>query len=282
MNCWNTTIWFQAKACGSKDHTLADGLPYWPRSPDDPKDPDNANEWIDNAYSFGVLLKIPQSNKVKQADTKVNVVKQFLDDPGHWVIKDEDFKKLIQWASEFFVLNWKFWRKDCLGKHKVVVEEHKWLELIRQAHDELGHKEVFTTRMRLGERFWWPHMHDDIKWYNKTCHECQVWLIKKIVIPPTISNPGGLFRKVYIDTMLMPKAKGYWYIIHARCLLTSYPEWMMVKNKNFKSIAKFIHENLLCRWGAIEIIVTDNAPQYTSSRLSGKNIPHLSHQDISI
>jgi hypothetical protein len=36
----------------------------------------------------------------------------------------------------------------------------------------------------------------------------------------------------------------------------------MVKNENYKMIAKFIHDHLLCRWGAIEIIVTDKAPQY--------------------
>ena len=42
----------------------------------------------------------------------------------------------------------------------------------------------------------------------------------------------------------------------------SYPEWTMVKNENFKTIAKFLFESLLCRWGAIEVLVSDNAPQY--------------------
>jgi hypothetical protein len=105
-------------------------------------------------------------------------------------------------------------------------------------------------------------MDNDIKWYTRTCHECQVRLTKKIMIPPTVAKPHGLFRKVYIDTMLMPKARGFRYIIHARCSLTSYPEWDMLRNENFKTIAKFIYEKLLCQWGAIEIVVTDNAPQY--------------------
>lgn len=124
-------------------------------------------------------------------------------------------------------------------------------------------------------------MDDDVKWYNKTCHECQVRLLKKNIIPPTVSNPSGLFRKVYIDTMLMPKAKGYRYIIHARCSLTSYPEWSMVKHENFKTIAKFIHESLLCRWGAIEIIVTDNAPQYLQAADYLAKVFHIYHIKIS-
>ena len=35
----------------------------------------------------------------------------------------------------------------------------------------------------------------------------------------------------------------------------------MVKHKNFKTIAVFLYE-LVCRWGAIKVLVTDNAPQY--------------------
>ena len=62
--------------------------------------------------------------------------------------------------------------------------------------------------------------------------------------------------------MLMPKAKGYRYIIYACCSLSSFPEWAKLQNKNFKTIATFIFKVLLCRWRAIKIIVSDNAPQY--------------------
>lgn len=124
-------------------------------------------------------------------------------------------------------------------------------------------------------------MDDDVKWYARTCHECQVRLVKKIITPPTVAKPAGLFRKVYIDTMLMPKAKGYRYIIHARCSLTSYPEWTMVRNENFKTIAKFIHETLLCRWGAIEVLVTDNAPQYIQAAEYLAEKHHIHHIKIS-
>jgi hypothetical protein len=105
-------------------------------------------------------------------------------------------------------------------------------------------------------------MEEDIKWFIQTCHECQIWLVKKLNISPTVPMPAGLFQKIFIDTMLMPKVRGYQYIIHACCLLSSYPKWFTLQNKNFKTIAKFIHNMLLCRWGAIEIFVSDNAPQY--------------------
>ena len=81
--------------------------------------------------------------------------------------------------------------------------------------------------------------------------------------------------------MLMPKAKGFRYIIYARCSLTSFPEWTMVRNENFRSIAKFIHKNLLCRWGALEIIVMDNALQYIQAAEYLSENFHIHHIEIS-
>ena len=187
-------------------------------------------------------LRIPRTENAVKGDNRLKAVKGFLDSPQTKLPSSEhDLKRLVKYALEFFILENRLWQKDSHGKHKLVIPEEKWLELIRQAHDELGHKGLFTVRLRLGERFWWPHMDEDIKWYIHTCHECQIRKTKKIVIPPIVAVPRGLFRKVYIDTMLMPKARGYQYIIHARCSLTSYPEWTMVKSENFKMIAKFIH-----------------------------------------
>ena len=318
---------FKLRHVSAKDHVAADGLSRRPRSPDDPEDEGDIEEWIDEAYAFSTeclntyrkditakpsvdektgetfsihmnnkkshprhdktvltseILKIPRSPKAKEREEILSKIRSFLDNPVKIPgMTEPDFRKFVKKASEYFVLDKKLWKKDRLGRHKLIIDEEKRLGIIKQAHDDLGHKGVFTVRTRIGERFWWPSMDDDIKWYIKTCHECQMRLVKKISIPPTVANPHGLFRKVYIDTMLMPKAQGYRYIVHARCSLTSYPEWVMLRNENFKTIAKFIHDTLLCRWGAIEVIVTDNAPQYLQAAdyLSDKH--HIHHIKIS-
>ena len=228
------------------------------------------------------VLKIPRTEKAEERDKQLKIIDKFLRDPTRIAGAPEiDRQKFIRAVTEFFVLNDKLWRKDRQGRHKLVIWEDKRLELIRRAHDDLGHKGIFTVRMRLAERFWWPHMESDIRWFIQTCHEYQIRLIKKIHIPPTVPTPAGLFRKVYVDTMLMPKARGYRYIIHARCSLTSFPEWTMVKNENFKSIAKFLHDNLLCRWGAIEVIISDNAPQYIQAAEYLSDKYHIHHIKIS-
>jgi hypothetical protein len=321
---------FKLRHVSAKDHAPADGLSRRRDSPEDPEDQDDAEEWIDNAYAFGIeclngsakyhpgmetypesnsetfsihmnssetdqfqhaqtksvfisgTLKIPRSEKAEQRDGALKKIEEFLRNPTRpSLVPKIDQKRFIKSVTEFFVLDNKLWRKDRHGRHKLVIEKEKRLHLIRQAHDDLGHKGIFTVKQRLGERFWWPHMDEDVKWYIRTCHECQVRLVKKIIIPPKVPMPAGLFRKVYIDTMLMPKAKGYRYIIHARCSLTSYPEWTMVKNENFKTIAKFIFEVLLCRWGALEILVSDNAPQYLQAAEYLSEKYHIDHIKIS-
>ena len=163
--------------------------------------------------------KIPRTERAVLKDNRVDMIKGFLEDMENKPIgNDEDIKKLAKQASEFFIFEGKLWKKDRQGRHKVFIPEQRRLGLIKQAHDDLGHKGVFTVKMRLGERFWWPHMDDDIKWYNQTCHECQIRSTKKVIIPPTVSNPGGLFRKVYIDTMLMPRHIGKLHCMDAIAL----------------------------------------------------------------
>jgi hypothetical protein len=55
----------------------------------------------------------------------------------------------------------------------------------------------------------------------------------------------------------------------------------MLKNENFKTIAMFIYLKLLCQWGAIEIIVTDNTPQYLQAVKYLAEKYHIHHIKIS-
>jgi hypothetical protein len=81
-------------------------------------------------------------------------------------------------------------------------------------------------------------------------------------IPLTVAAPASLVRKAHVDTMYMPHALGYRYIVQARCLLLSYPEHRKLHKENRSTIGTFIFEEIFCRWGALEEIVTDNGPAF--------------------
>ena len=138
-------------------------------------------------------------------------------------------------------------------------------EVLREAHDALGHKGYYSTLRTILDRFWWPSLAHDVKQYITTCHECQIRQTTKVHIPPTVATPAPLFRKAYIDTMLMPPAAGFRYIVQARCSLTAWPEWRALHVETARMLAAFIFEDILCRWGAVEEIVTDNGAAFVAA-----------------
>jgi transposase InsO family protein len=65
--------------------------------------------------------------------------------------------------------------------------------------------------------------------------------------------------------MFMPPAGGYRYIVQARCSLTAWPEWRALRTETGRTIGAFIFEEILCRWGAVGEIVTDNGTAYVAA-----------------
>ena len=71
-----------------------------------------------------------------------------------------------------------------------------------------------------------------------------------------------IFRKIYLDAMLMPVSKaGYRYIIAARDDLTLGSEGKALRGLTSKAVFQFLNEYIYCRYGAFDEIVTDNGSE---------------------
>ena len=66
---------------------------------------------------------------------------------------------------KFFLLHGSLWHQELHGCHQLVVPKHWCFGLIKEAHNDLGHKGVFTVQTRLLLRFWWLMLVEDIKWF---------------------------------------------------------------------------------------------------------------------
>src|ERR1700683_3858321 len=77
--------------------------------------------------------------------------------------------------------------------------------------------------------------------------------------------PAPLFSKIYIDTMHMPKSGGYRYIVQGRCSISHYVEFRSLRSENAKTLGDWLFEDVLCRWGVLMEIVTDNGPQFVKA-----------------
>ena len=228
------------------------------------------------------MTPIPYTEDDLRGDQRLDLVKNFLANAHRPTdMSDRDFKKFVRFASGFFVAEGRLYRKNKLGHHQVIPTATARYELVRQAHDEMGHKGTYTVWTRLSERFWWPHMDRHIKWFVQTCHQCQTRSFRKQHIPPIVAEPAPLFKKAYVDTMLMPKAGGYRYIVQARCSLTSWPEWKALKQENGKTIGEFLFQEVLCRWGGLAEIVTDNGGPFVNALEYLSEKYHIRHIKIS-
>jgi hypothetical protein len=187
----------------------------------------------------------------------------------------------LRQASRFFIKEGKLCRKNDSGRHQLVATIKDRLTILRKTHDNLGHKGIYATRRTIADRFWWPSLDEDVAWFIKTCHQCQIRSVEKVVLPPTISIPAPLFRKAYLDTMFMPLVQGYRYIVQARCSLISWPEWRKLKKENGRTLGAFIFEEILCRWGGLEEIVTDNGPAMVAALEWLSEKYHINHIRIS-
>ena len=175
-----------------------------------------------------------------------------------------ELKKFKRWARKFF-LNKKgrLYRRASNSTHKLVVEKEHRMYMMKSAHDSLGHRGVYPTAELIKQRFWWPEIERDVVWYIKTCHLCQERQRTLLEIPPVETHTPSIFQTIHADTIHMtPASNGCKYIVHGRDHLSSWAEARALKNESAEAIGRWLFEEIVCRWGCLVEIVTDNGPQF--------------------
>lgn len=248
---------------------------------DESQDPEDAPQLPDQGTPTPYSV-IPRSDSAVQSDKKLIVVQRWLETlerpPS---MSDSYYKTFMRYCTEFFVKEGRLWRKSNKGHHKVVVPPERRLFLLASAHNDVGHHGFYATNALLVERYWWPSMAHDISWFVMTCHVCQLRKTQQISIPPVVALPAPLFAKVYMDTMHLTPSGGYKYIVQARCSLTHWPEWEMLRKETAKTVATFILRNIIYRWGTLLEIVTDNGAPFVKALTYLAKHYHITHIRIS-
>jgi hypothetical protein len=188
-------------------------------------------------------------------------------------------KRFITQATRYMIHDGKFLRRNKSGPPlNVVIEPKTRLNILSQAHDDLGHRGVQPVWDILKMRFFWPRMHNDIQHHVASCHRCQIRSTKKLEIPLTVATPTALFQTVYIDIMMMPEADGFRMIVAARDDLSGACEAQALKTKTAEDLAGFFVTYLYSRYGCPRKVVTDNGPEVKAGfkrLMKDMNVPHV-------
>lgn len=203
------------------------------------------------------------------ADLRLDILRTWLDDPMARPdgFSDKEYRHFMKWASQFFKdKNGKLYKKGKANGHQLVVEKEHRTYMIKAAHDSLGHRGLFATKSLIELRFWWPEFERDIDGHVKSCELCQLRQKTLLRIPPVVTHTPSLFKRVHVDVMVMgTPSNGFNKVVDARDSLSRWLEARPIKNENARTLAMFLLEEIICRWGCMLELVTDNAPAFLAA-----------------
>ena len=116
-----------------------------------------------------------------------------------------------------------------------------------------GHIGVNKTSEKISSRYYWPNITLDVRQFCKTCCTCQMKkthgnLKKSSTEMHPIPVPTKVISQIGIDLMHMGKTnKGYNFVIMAVDYFSKYCELGALKNKEGRTIGKWIYDNIFCR-----------------------------------
>ena len=185
-------------------------------------------------------------------------------------------KNRIQSKSRFFevknnLLYKKDRRKKTRGKLLKVLQKHEIEPVLYMLHNHPlgGHLGIDIVLNKVKNLYYWPQMHDDIKAYIKSCDSCQRRGRKRNIEPLQPIPIGEPFNKIGIDVVgPLPRTKnGNKYIVVAIDYMTKWPEAKAIPTANAQQIVTFILDDLICRHGCPEIILSDRGSHFRNQQV---------------
>lgn len=264
-------------------HKGPDALSRRPLGEGEEAEEDDGDEWLDNIALYAGLTpgEAHQEFECRQAITTRGIPKALvttsttqdvtLQNIFHFLdtLELPEFPsaparfKFLRKCQQYFVKEGRLYRRyPHRMPVRVILNQDERLRILKEAHDDLGHKGEQATFETIRLRFFWPFYHSDTRQYVSSCRECQIRSTKKVEVPLIISTPVDLFYKVHMDVMFMPKARGYTCIIACRDDLSGVTETRALRSANSKEVAKFFWEQIICRYGAVHHVVTDNGSEF--------------------
>uniref|UniRef100_A0A0G4I3X3 Integrase catalytic domain-containing protein n=1 Tax=Chromera velia CCMP2878 TaxID=1169474 RepID=A0A0G4I3X3_9ALVE len=134
-------------------------------------------------------------------------------------------------------------------------------------HPIAGHAATKKLTARLLTEFWWPGLRKDVRSWVYKCHPCQERRAQAPQRnPQTVPVPTRPFQKVGIDVKgpLPTSRRGNRFVLVITCALTRWPETFALPEVPTWVVAKILFEEIICRYGFIEELVSDRGTNFLS------------------
>ncbi|KAE8238641.1 hypothetical protein A4X06_0g8679, partial [Tilletia controversa] len=176
----------------------------------------------------------------------------------------QERKRIRGQLSGFFMEQGRLYRRNPERSPQLVIDNpDDKVKVMAYAHEELGHRGRDAMTALLLERFWWESIRGDCAKHARSCATCQRRSRESEVEAQRSTPIPRLFEDFALDIVDTGTGTGLRrYLVIARDLLTGWVEARALPNKLASSVAKFIEDDILARYGPmVRQILTDNGPE---------------------
>jgi len=279
MNRWLATIlqWdFDIVHVPGKKNVIPDALSRYPQ-PEDWKPPaqdeDSLGAFIDKSLSKHDEVNMAESNRTdcrclseeyQDSSEEIAVFLTKLKRPKR--LRGTELRQWTKEASKYFVREKHLFRKasKSMPARRVIDNPEVQAALIQEIHEQLGHKGIQTTFGATNERYWWKGMYRQIAGQLGPCETCQRMRGRRKEAELSTTYSRTLWTWWTVDITHMPKVRGKKYLIVAREYLSGWPEAKAISNASSETVARFVFEEICCRWGVPEKLSVDGGTENKS------------------
>ena len=139
-------------------------------------------------------------------------------------------------------------------------------QVLRTAHDDLGHNGFPRTYAALKRVFFWKGMKEDIRKHCKTCATCQLHKLENMKFERKIFKPSlqpmDFICMDLIGKFHPPTSCGHHYALTAVCMLTGFTWCVPLKTKTVEEVMKAYMDHIYSNVGGSIKILMDNETEF--------------------
>ena len=138
-------------------------------------------------------------------------------------------------------------------------------QLLKMAHDNLGHNGTHRTYMLLKRLYYWKGLKPSVAKHIQRCYQCQR-RNKQVVKYATLHFDVATFPMQFISMDLIefhpPTTKGKRYALTVICMLTGYVFCIPLKTQTAEEDLQAYIENIYSKFGGSMKILSDNGTEF--------------------
>ena len=184
---------------------------------------------------------------------------------------DRVAKRIVLESRRMEIIDGVLYREDVsnCGRWCIVVPEPWRQELLTENHSTIyaGHLSERKVYDRLRRLYWWSGMRADVRRFCRGCLNCASRKgpghgIRPLLQPIPVRGP---FHRVGVDILKLPlTSSGNQYLVVFLDYLTKWVEAYPVPDQRTETIARLLVENIVCRHGVPEELLSDRGANFLS------------------